>query len=92
MVAITPTLCAACSLCVNCFHCVTLCYQPVYPIPLCSLAFFKWDDSVNGVEPPPALDLYLVLSISFFYRSCVYPKLSVVGRRRFRPVRVLATC
>ena len=66
---------------------------PVYPSPLRSLAFFKWDDSVDGVEPPPALNLHLVLSVSFFQRSChgVSPKLSIVGRL-FRPVRVLATC
>ena len=32
---------------------------PVYPSPLRSLAFFKWDDSVDGVEPPPALNLHL---------------------------------
>ncbi len=65
---------------------------PVYPSSLRSLAFFKWDDSVDGVEPPPALNLHLVLSVSFLQRSCVSYKFSVVGRRLFRPVRVLATC
>ncbi len=65
---------------------------PVYPSPLRSLAFFKWDDSADGVEQPPALNLYLVLSVSFFQHSCASPQFSVVGRRLFQPVRVLATC
>jgi hypothetical protein len=63
---------------------------PVYPSPLRSVAFFQWGDSVDGVEPPPALNLHLLLSLSFFQRSCVSPKLSVVRRRLFRIVRVLA--
>ncbi len=53
---------------------------------------FKWDDIVDGVQQPSALDLHLVLSVSFFSGSCVSPKPSVVGRRLFRPVRALATC
>jgi hypothetical protein len=54
--------------------------------------FFKWDDSVDGVEPPPALDLHLVLSVCIFHHSCVSRKLSVVGRRRIQQVRAVATC
>jgi hypothetical protein len=47
------------------------------------LLFFQWDESVDCVEPPPALNLHLVLSVSF-HRSRVTPMLSVVGRRCFR--------
>jgi hypothetical protein len=62
-------------------------------VPLSSpLYFFFLDDSVDGVEPPPGptLDLHLMFSVRFFHHSRVSPKLSVVGRRRFRPVRALA--
>ncbi len=77
-----------------CYPLCTLCYQHAYPSPLRSLAFVKWDESIDGVEQPPGptLDLHLMLSVSFSHRSRVSPKLSVVGRRRFRLVRALATC
>ncbi len=91
MVAITPTFCAAYTLRVHCFHCLILCCHLSTPLLSVLLLFFKWDNSVNGVEPPPALDLHLVLSVSFFQRSCVSPKLSVIGRL-FQLVRALATC
>ncbi len=63
----------------------------VFPSSLCSLALFKWDVSVDGVKPTPGptLDLHLMLSISFFHCSRVYPKLSVTGRRRFLQVSAL---
>ncbi len=102
IVAITPKLCAACTLCVHCYHCVTLCCQPIYSSSR-SLDFFKWDDSVDGVEQPPALDLHLVLSVSFFHlfssRSVSYPSTSdgrvrstTAIRLRFPETRMKSGC
>ncbi len=71
---------------------VLLCAATCVPLSSQFPCFLKLDDSVDGVEPPLALDLHLVLSVSFFQRSCVSRKLSVVVRRLFRPVSALATC
>jgi hypothetical protein len=57
-----------------------------------TLAFLSGMIVSMVLSSPTALNLHLVLSVSFFQRSRVSPKLSVVGRRLFRPVRVLATC